>query len=84
VKQARLSPLGKKAEKLLSTIMDDMEADAKKRKGKPEVQAKYSLTDNMKVLSRVAQFEAIRSKLETPEGSFFSGREKEDEDGDAE
>ena len=83
MKKENLSSLGKQAEKLLSAIMDDMEKDAKSAKKNKDHKPKYSLTDHMKVLDRVGKFEAIRAKLDTPEGSFFNnGGAKGDDDGD--
>ena len=84
MKKENLSSLGKQAEKLLSAIMDDMEKDAKAAKKDKDHKARYTLTDHMKVLDRVGKFEAIRAKLDTPEGSFFTGGAKGDDDDESE
>ena len=62
---AKLGHLGIAAESLLKVVLDDMKRDAKE-KGK-----KYTLTDQMKIIDRVAKFEAIRAKISDDEGGFF-------------
>lgn len=84
MKQVKLSDLGKQAEKLLTATLEEMEEDAKAAKaalksGK-KYEAKFTLLDRMKVIDRVGKLEAIRAKLETPEGSFFSGGAQGDDD----
>lgn len=86
-KQAKLSSLGKQAERLLAVTMKEMEDDAKhaaKSKNGTDYKPKFSLTDRMKVIDRAAKFEAIRAKMDDPEGSFFSGARKGEDDDESE
>lgn len=74
-KIGKLSKPGRDAEDLLSLIMKDMKADVKL-----DAEArKYTLTDQMKVIDRIAKFEAIKSKIDSDEGSMFDAPLDEDE-----
>lgn len=74
-----LSRLGDNAEKMLKIVLDDMQADWKRK----VEERKYSLTDVTKLIDRVAKFEAIRAKLTDDEGGFFKnkGGQENDDDG---
>ena len=84
MKAAKLSALGKQAERLLKVTLQEMEEDAKEAKKKPkngtEYKPKFTLLDRMKVIDRVGKLEAIRAKLDQPEGSFFSSPKEEDDE----
>lgn len=71
----KLTALGDSAETLLAKIIKDMEKDMKQL---PE-QRKYTLTDQMKVLDRIAKFESIRAKIVDDEGQFFTEEPPEEE-----
>jgi hypothetical protein len=80
-KTTGLSTLGDSAERVLTEVLKDMEADMKLER-KDRI---YTLTDHMKVMDRVAKFEAIRAQLKNPdegEGSFF--RNSKEADGEPE
>ena len=63
----KLTYLGEAAEAMLKDVLRDMKADLKA----PAESRQYTLTDHMKVIDRVAKFEAIRSKINDSEGDFF-------------
>lgn len=72
-----LSAAGQRAEKVLTTLLDDMAKDAKLKAD----DRRYTLTDAMKIIDRVAKFEMIRARVkEDDEGSFFTKREPEPDD----
>lgn len=72
---SKLTVLGDEAEALLTVVLKDMKKDMKL-----DTQArKYSLTDQMKVLDRIAKFESIRAKIVDDEGQFFTEEPTEDE-----
>lgn len=74
-KIGKLSAAGQEAEALLQAVMKDMKADMKL-----EAEARrYTLTDKMKVIDRIAKFEAIKSKIDSDEGSMFDAPLDEDE-----
>lgn len=79
--KSKLSALGDSAEVLLSGIMKEMKSDLKRPADKKPGDGgrRYSLTDQMRVLDRVAKFEAIRAKMGEDEGEFFDQPPEEEE-----
>lgn len=75
---SKLTSLGDSAEAMLAAMLKDMGKDIKK----PQEDRKYSLTDQCKVIDRVAKFESIRAKITDDEGSFFNEPEEEGENDD--
>lgn len=75
----KLTDLGTSAETMLALILKDMNKDIKLKDAEAR---KYSLTDQMKVLDRIAKFESIRAKITDDEGSFFSEPDEPDEPDD--
>lgn len=71
-----LSKLGREAETLLAAQLKDMERDLKKPKKEDR---QYTLLDRLKVIDRIAKFEAIRAKMSDEEGSYFNGRKGADD-----
>jgi hypothetical protein len=73
----KLSPLAKKAELTLRSVLDDMAIDFKAKGNK------YTLTDLMKVTDRALKLEAIRLSVKSnDEGSFFTNPGSDDPDDD--
>lgn len=75
---SKLTGLGDSAETLLAKIIKDMDKDMKVDAEK----RKYTLTDQMKVLDRIAKFESIRAKITDEEGQFFNAADEEGENDD--
>lgn len=66
-KDDKLSPLAKKLEVTIRKVLDDIARDIDRK------EAKYSLTDFMKVADRALKLEAIRNAVKSDdEGSFFT------------
>lgn len=74
--KGKLSSLGNEAVKLIEDTLKDMAKDLKLAKA----ERVYSLTDRMKVLDRAAKFEAIRSRIDDDEGSWFGDKGADDVD----
>lgn len=68
----KLSPLGRRMERVLITQLDAIEKDMKAKGDK------YSLTDLMKVSDRVLKLETIKSRQNDEEGGFFSPQGADD------
>lgn len=79
-KTAKLSKFGENAMKSIEALLKDMDKDLKLEKGNRQ----YTLLDRMRVYGVAAKFEAIRAKIDDPEGAFFSGAGKGDDDDEPE
>lgn len=75
--KSKLSSVAAEAERTLKTVLQDIKKDMKN----PAKERVYSLTDLMKVMDRIARFEAIRNKVaDGGEGSFFNDDGGADDD----